>query len=99
MVEIISPRRRNRNESLSQPGQSATIIRMIELTAENAPAYLAERGWSAGGFCQVEPLSGGVSNVVFRVKTFKGWSVLKQSRSQLRTADPWFSDLSRIFRE
>jgi len=72
---------------------------MIELTAENAPAYLQERGWVKGGFCQVEPLSGGVSNVVFRVKTFQGWFVLKQSRPQLRTADPWFSDLSRVFRE
>ena len=72
---------------------------MIELNADNAAAYLAERGWTAGGFCQVEELAGGVSNVVLRVKTFKGWFVLKQSRPQLRTSDPWFSDLSRIFRE
>jgi aminoglycoside phosphotransferase (APT) family kinase protein len=72
---------------------------MLELTAENVPAYLAERGWVSGSFCQVEELSGGVSNVVFRVKTFKGLFVLKQSRAQLRTADPWFSDLSRVFRE
>ena len=53
----------------------------------------------SGHFCQVEELSGGVSNVVFRVQTFKGLFVLKQSRAQLRTADPWFSDLSRVFRE
>lgn len=72
---------------------------MLELTTENIPAYLTERGWVSGNFCQVEELSGGVSNVVYRVKTFKGMFVLKQSRAQLRTADPWFSDLSRIFRE
>lgn len=72
---------------------------MLELTAENAANYLRERGWVEDGVCQVEPLSGGVSNVVFRVKTFSGWYVLKQSRSQLRTSDPWFSDLSRVFRE
>lgn len=72
---------------------------MLELTTENVPAWLAERGWVSGHFCQVEELSGGVSNVVFRVKTFKGMFVLKQSRAQLRTADPWFSDLSRVFRE
>lgn len=72
---------------------------MLELTTENVPTYLAERGWVSGHFCQVEELSGGVSNVVFRVKTFKGLFVLKQSRAQLRTADPWFSDLSRVFRE
>ena len=72
---------------------------MLELTTENVPAYLAERGWVTGSFCQVEELSGGVSNVVFRVRTFKGLFVLKQSRGQLRTADPWFSDLSRIYRE
>jgi hypothetical protein len=72
---------------------------MLELTAANAADYLAQHGWATGGFCEVEELSGGVSNVVFRVKTLKGWYVLKQSRPQLRTADPWFSDLSRVFRE
>lgn len=72
---------------------------MLELTPENVPAYLTERGWVSGHFCQVEELAGGVSNVVYRVKTFKGLFVLKQSRAQLRTADPWFSDVSRIFRE
>lgn len=72
---------------------------MIELTTENVPGYLAERGWTPGGFNLVEPLSGGVSNVVFRVRTLKGWFVLKQARARLQTADPWFSDLSRIFRE
>ena len=72
---------------------------MLELTTENAADYMRERGWTDGGFCQVEELAGGVSNVVFRVRTFKGLSVLKQSRPQLRTADPWFSDLSRIYRE
>jgi 5-methylthioribose kinase len=72
---------------------------MFEITAENAADYLTERSWVSGGFCKVEPLAGGVSNVVYRVQTFKGWYVLKQSRPQLRTADPWFSDLGRVFRE
>jgi aminoglycoside phosphotransferase (APT) family kinase protein len=72
---------------------------MLELTIANAAAYLAQRGWVGEGFCQVEELAGGVSNVVFRVKTLKGWFVLKQSRSQLRVNDPWFSDLSRVYRE
>jgi aminoglycoside phosphotransferase (APT) family kinase protein len=72
---------------------------MLELTTENAADYLIRQGWVSGGFCQVEELSGGVSNIVYRVKTFKGWYVLKQSRPQLRTADPWFSDLNRVFRE
>lgn len=72
---------------------------MLELTTENAAAYLAQQGWPADGPCQVEELSGGVSNVVFRVKTNQDWYVLKQSRPQLRTADPWFSDLNRVFRE
>ena len=73
---------------------------MLELTTEKRFAgYLVERGWIKGGFCQVEMLGGGVSNVVFRVKTFNQWYVLKQSRPQRRTADPWFSDVSCIFRE
>jgi aminoglycoside phosphotransferase (APT) family kinase protein len=72
---------------------------MLELTAENAADYLRQRGWISGGFCKVEELSGGVSNIVLRVQTFTERFVLKQSRPQLRTADPWFSDISRVFRE
>jgi 5-methylthioribose kinase len=71
---------------------------MLELTIENAPTYLRQQGW-VDDSCQVEELSGGVSNVVLRVMTSKSLNVLKQSRAQLRTSDPWFSDLSRIFRE
>jgi 5-methylthioribose kinase len=40
-----------------------------------------------------------VSNAVFRVEASDGLFVLKQSRPQLATADPWFSDVSRVFRE
>jgi aminoglycoside phosphotransferase (APT) family kinase protein len=72
---------------------------MLALTAENAADYLRQRGWITGDHCRIEELSGGVSNVVFRVQTFTERFVLKQARPQLRTADPWFSDISRIFRE
>lgn len=48
----------------------------------------------------VEALAWGVSNVVLRVtpRTLTPF-VLKQSREQLRTRDPWFSRLERIWRE
>ena len=61
---------------------------MLELTTANVAEYLVGRGWDGGPVCQVEELSGGVSNVVFRVKTMRDWFVLKQSCAQLRTADP-----------
>jgi 5-methylthioribose kinase len=72
---------------------------MIELTADNALAYLRDRGWIAGEKADIEPLGGGVSNVVLRVVTDATSFVLKQSRPQLRTRDSWFSDLERIYRE
>ena len=72
---------------------------MIELTAENALAYLRERGWISADAATVEPLSGGVSNQVLRVSAPGRLFVLKQSRPQLRTRDAWFSDLERIWRE
>jgi 5-methylthioribose kinase len=70
---------------------------MLELTPDNVRDYLRDRGLS--NVRNVEPLPGGVSNVVFRVETDERLLVLKQSRPQLRTEAPWFSDLSRIFRE
>jgi 5-methylthioribose kinase len=70
---------------------------MLELTPDNVCDYLRDRGFrNVRGF---EPLPGGISNVVFRVETDDRLLVLKQSRPQLRTEAPWFSDLSRIFRE
>jgi 5-methylthioribose kinase len=45
-------------------------------------------------------LAWGVSNVVLRVTPITGEPlVVKQSRGQLRTNDPWFSRLDRIWRE
>lgn len=72
---------------------------MLELTSENATAYLRERGWITGEPVSVEALSGGVSNVVFRVVAPERTFVLKQSRPQLRTRDAWFSDVTRVYRE
>jgi 5-methylthioribose kinase len=69
------------------------------LDADNAADYLRETGWLGPGPFRITELAGGVSNVVLRVETPAGWFVLKQSRPQLRTASPWFSDVSRVFRE
>lgn len=71
---------------------------MYELTPENAADYLRQRG-HVRGRAEVTLLAGGVSNMVFRVRTDDGCFVLKQSRPQLRTRDAWFSDVRRIFRE
>ncbi|MFO0967977.1 MAG: aminoglycoside phosphotransferase family protein [Gemmataceae bacterium] len=69
---------------------------MLELTCDNAAEYLREHGFSPDA---VTFLSGGVSNVVFRVDGARGPFILKQSRPQLRTRDAWFSDIRRIWRE
>jgi 5-methylthioribose kinase len=72
---------------------------MFELTADNAPDYLRERGWVGPGPVRVEALGGGVSNAVLRVEAGGRLFVLKQSRPRLRTRDAWFSDLDRVYRE
>jgi 5-methylthioribose kinase len=72
---------------------------MLELTPANAADYLRCKGWVGPGPVEVEPLGGGVSNVVLRVRTPETVFVLKQSRPQLRTRDAWFSDLDRVYRE
>ncbi len=72
---------------------------MHELTADNALAYLRDRGWVTGDTVHIEPLGGGVSNQVLRVVTDTTAFVVKQSRPQLRTRDAWYSDLDRIYRE
>jgi 5-methylthioribose kinase len=72
---------------------------MRELTADNAAAYLREKGWIGAEPAAVEALGGGVSNLVLRVETPAQLFILKQSRPQLRTRDAWFSDVTRIFRE
>ncbi len=72
---------------------------MLELTADNALAYLRDQGRIGAGPARVEALGGGVSNAVLRVETSEGLFVLKQSRPQLRTRDAWFSDVDRVWRE
>src|SRR5215468_7290385 len=72
---------------------------MLELTADNALDYLRARQWIGPGPARVEPLGWGVSNIVLRVQAPERTIVLKQSRPQLRTRDPWFSDLERVYRE
>jgi 5-methylthioribose kinase len=72
---------------------------MLELTADNALDYLRKQGWIGPEPARVEPLGWGVSNLVLRIVTPRLTFVLKQSRPQLRTHDPWFSDLERVYRE
>lgn len=85
-----------------QPGNRAGITgTMLELDSHNTVAYLHDRGWLDSRIgARVELLAWGVSNAVLRVTPEKGKAfVIKQSRSQLRTRDPWFSRLDRIWRE
>jgi 5-methylthioribose kinase len=72
---------------------------MLELTADNAVAYLRQHGRIGPGPARAELLGGGVSNAVLRIETAEGLFVLKQSRPQLRTRDAWFSDIDRVWRE
>ena len=72
---------------------------MLELTPANAADYLRRQGVLGPGPAEVEALGGGVSNAVLRVRTPERVFILKQSRSQLRTRDAWFSDLDRVYRE
>lgn len=74
---------------------------MLLLDATNTLEYLHATGrLPADVSARVEALAWGVSNVVLRVMpNGRDDFVLKQSRAQLRTADPWFSRLDRIWRE
>jgi aminoglycoside phosphotransferase (APT) family kinase protein len=72
---------------------------MNELSADNVLDYLRVTGHIGPGPARAELLGGGVSNVVLRVTAAERAFVLKQSRPQLRTKAPWFSDPERIYRE
>lgn len=74
---------------------------MNELTPETTVDYLHHRMLLPESVsAEVVALAWGVSNVVYRVTPSQGEVfVLKQSRRQLRTRDPWFSRLDRIWRE
>ena len=74
----------------SSPGESSDPLALLRSRGhlpENVPV-------------EVAPLTGGVSNGVWLVSPAGGTPfVVKQSRTQLATPDPWFSRLDRIFRE
>jgi 5-methylthioribose kinase len=69
----------------------------FDLTAANAAAYLTER--QQFDSLRIVELAGGVSNTVLLVEGDESRFVLKQSLPQLRVAQEWLSDRSRIFRE
>ncbi|HEV3341026.1 MAG TPA: phosphotransferase [Pirellulales bacterium] len=73
------------------------------LDETNAAAYLRERGWvTPQERLSVRRLAGGVSNEVLyvaRPDLVDRDFVLKQARPQLRTAEPWFASVERIWRE
>ncbi len=70
----------------------------IELTAENAPQWLAAQSLPAQGLACTE-LGGGVSNRVILAESPGFRAVLKQSLGRLRVEKEWLSDRARIFRE
>src|SRR4051812_35910213 len=72
---------------------------MLELNADNVVDYLRNQGFLGDEGAIVVSLGGGVSNQVLRVVTDSRSFVVKQSRPQLRTRDPWYSDLERNHRE
>lgn len=75
---------------------------MLHLDPTSVEAYLRQRGWLAPGqACQVEALSGGVSNIVLRVQALPDGPsiVLKQALPQLRVAQVWQCPVERIWRE
>jgi len=74
---------------------------MREIDQQSALRYLTDHGRiESGAGAVVETLAWGVSNVVLRITPDAGEPfVIKQSRTQLRTKDPWFSRLDRIWRE
>src|SRR5262245_19405975 len=74
---------------------------MLAIDVHNAVDYLRDRGWiDSATAARAELLAWGVSNAVLRITLESGLAlVIKQSRAQLRTKDPWFSRLDRIWRE
>ena len=73
---------------------------MFLVDATNAPQYLRDTDRvDPDERIEVRELAGGVSNVVSYVAREGEDFVLKQSREQLRVADPWFCTPQRIWRE
>src|SRR5579863_7639709 len=70
----------------------------MDLSVENAAAYLRERG-AAKAEPRIRELGGGVSNTVLLVESDGRRFVLKQALGRLRVAEEWLSDRQRVFRE
>jgi 5-methylthioribose kinase len=80
----------------SEPQRTETL----ELTAENAAAYLRRRAeYTTVSRLTCRALGGGVSNNVILAETPKERFVVKQALPRLRVKDEWLADRSRIFRE
>jgi aminoglycoside phosphotransferase (APT) family kinase protein len=76
---------------------------MRPIDAASAQQYLRDTGRIApDDVVRVRELTGGVSNMVLLVERSRQAGenlVLKQGRAQLRTRQPWFSNVERIWRE
>ncbi len=73
---------------------------MVEITPENARAYLLDRRLiPAEPEATIEPLGWGISNVVMKVSLPGDCFVFKQSLPKLRVKDDWPFDRTRIFVE
>jgi 5-methylthioribose kinase len=81
---------------------TAEVMSLL-LDEQNTAAYLRTRGWIGPDEpVTVARLAGGVSNEVFFVERPERPGqefVVKQVRHQLRTPQPWFSSIERIWRE
>lgn len=76
---------------------------MLLIDESNAERYLRDRGWlTPRERVSVRRLTGGISNEVLYVSRSDRIGadfVIKQVRPQLRTPDPWFASLERVWRE
>lgn len=76
---------------------------MQQIDANTAAEYLRQRGHvGSAERVEVAELAGGISNCVLYVHRPNlpgGDFVLKQARPQLRTPDPWYCTVERIWRE
>ena len=73
---------------------------MVEITPENARAYLVQRGLIPVDVpAEIVPLGGGISNVVMQVRLPNDCFVFKQSLPKLRVAEDWPFDRARIWVE
>lgn len=72
---------------------------MLELNSDNLADYLFFANKISVRNPTIEPLSGGVSALVFKITTPDQSFILKQACKQLRVKDLWLSDPARIDRE